>query len=156
MTHQQTRPQPVLPSPYPPQKRTPLWTWVALGVIVALAISALIWTWSPITPTGRVGGSSSTHTVVYQVEADTAYGSGRTGMVTIQTDDGGTSQGVVALPLASTFTGFHSGDFAYVSVQNQQHAGSVACRITVDGTVLSENTSTGGYTIATCQGSVPR
>lgn len=149
MTQQQVTPAP----PAPSEKRSPLWMWIVLGVIVALAISALIWAWSP---TGRAGGSSSTHTVVYQVEADAVYGSGRTGMVTIQTDDGGTSQGVIALPLASTFTSFHSGDFAYVSVQNQQHAGSVTCRITVDGTVVSENTSSGGYTIATCQGTVPR
>jgi hypothetical protein len=43
----------------------------------------------------------------------------------------------------------------YLSVQNQNAAGSVTCRILLDGMVVSENTSTGGYVIATCQGRVP-
>ena len=81
-------------------------------------------------------------------------------MVTIQTENGGTSQAVVALPLSVDghpgITGtMHTGDFVYISVQNGQGLGSVTCRVTVDGVVVSENTATGGYTIATCQGRVP-
>jgi hypothetical protein len=91
--------------------------------------------------------------VLYEATADTAYGSGRTGMVTAQAP-GGTTQRTDLLPITGTFT-FHSGDFVYLSVQNQQGLGAVTCRITVDGKVVSENTSTGGYTIATCQGRVP-
>jgi hypothetical protein len=96
--------------------------------------------------------SPATHTVVYTATADAAYGSGRTGMVTAQGPDG-TVQQTGLLPITGTFT-FHSGDFVYLSVQNQQSVGSVTCRITVDGVVVSENTSSGGYTIATCQGRV--
>jgi hypothetical protein len=32
-----------------------------------------------------------------------------------------------------TFTSFHTGDFVYLSVQNTDAAGSVTCRILVDG-----------------------
>lgn len=43
------------------------------------------------------------------------------------------------------------GQFVYISVQGGKDYGSVVCRITVDGTVISENTAS-GYGIATCQG----
>ena len=75
-------------------------------------------------------------------------------MVTAGTPGGGTSQRTGPLPITGTFT-FKAGDHVYVSVQNQQGAGSVTCRITVDGLKVSENTSSGGYAIATCQGKVP-
>ena len=146
MTQQQTRP--ALPSTYPPKKQRPLWFRIALGVAIALAVSGLAWAWPSLT-------SPTTHTVVYTVSADTAYGSGRTGTVTMQTDNG-TSQSSGLLPATATFTQFNTGDFVYVSVQNGQGLGSVTCRVTVDGVLVSENTSSGGYTIATCQGSVPR
>lgn len=136
-------------APPAPQYRPRLWLWIVLGVIVAFAISALIWAYPPSTP------ANSTHTVVYTTEADGYTGSGRTGMVTAQTPGGGSAQRTGLLPITGTFT-FHTGDFVYVSVQNQQGAGSVTCRITVDGAVVSENTSSGGYTIATCKGEVPR
>lgn len=37
--------------------------------------------------------------------------------------------------------------------QNKGEYRSVTCRITVDGIVISENTSSGEYGIATCKGS---
>jgi len=113
---------------------------IALAVIGGVVLSR------PAAPARR--------TVVYTVEADSAYGSGRTGSYTIKTDNGGTKQGTGLLPMTGTYT-FHTGDFVYVSVQNGQGLGSVTCRITVDGKVLSENTSSGGFVIATCQGQVP-
>ena len=138
-------------APPAPQYRPRLWLWIVLGIVVASAISALVWAYPPSSPVP----ASSTHTVVYTTEADGYTGSGRTGMVTAQTPGGGSAQQTGLLPITGTFP-FHSGEFVYVSVQNQQPAGSVTCRITVDGVVVSENTSSGGYTIATCQGSVPR
>lgn len=137
MTQQQQRPQPTLPSPYPPAPKrsyTPLWIALAL-ILTAVAVAVGVGV-GPSTP--------ATHTVVYEATADAYTGGGRTGMVTAQTESG-TSQGTGALPFS---------DFVYLSVQNQQPAGSVTCRITVDGVVVSENTSSGGYTIATCQGRV--
>jgi hypothetical protein len=146
MTQQHQIPQPTLPSPYPPAPKrsyTPLWIAAAL-ILAAIAVAVGV----------SVGPSTTaTHTVVYEATADGNTGGGRTGMVTAQTESG-TSQGTGPLPFSDTLTSFHSGDFVYLSVQNQQPAGSVSCRITVDGVVLSENTSSGGYTIATCQGRV--
>lgn len=103
----------------------------------------------------------TTHTVVYEAEAPGSSGP-RTANYTLQSEDGGTRQGDIDLPLRNqngttglTFTGFSSGDFVYLSVQNGDEYGTVTCRITVDGTVVSENSSDGGYAIATCQGQVP-
>ena len=47
---------------------------------------------------------------------------------------------------------FGPGEFVYISAQNEGEYGSVTCRITVDGVVVSENTSSGAYGIATCEG----
>lgn len=139
------------PAPTAPQYRPRLWLWIVLGLVASFAISALIWAYPPSTP----APANSTHTVLYEVEADSVTGSGRTGLVTAGTPAGGTTQRTGLLPITGTFT-FSTGEAVYVSVQNQQPAGSVTCRITVDGVVVSENSSSGGYTIATCQGRVPR
>jgi Mycobacterium membrane protein len=115
---------------------------------------------------GSSGGSAAsvpasaytptTHTVIY--EAD---GSAESADYTLRSPDGGTQQGGFDLPMRDVTgrkglvsTGFSSGDFVYLSVQNQGEIGSLTCRITVDGVVISENTSTGAYAIATCQGTV--
>ncbi len=47
------------------------------------------------------------------------------------------------------------GAFVYISVQNRGDSGSVTCSITVDNVVVAENTSSGGYVIASCDGLVP-
>lgn len=47
-----------------------------------------------------------------------------------------------------------AGDFAYISAQNVKANGRVTCQIIVDGSVISENTASGGYAIATCEGTV--
>lgn len=109
----------------------------------------------------RVTPIITTHTVVYEAEAPDSTGP-RTANYTLRSNDGGTRQGEIDLPLKNqngtlglTFTGFGTGAFVYLSVQNGDEYGSVSCRITVDGSVVSENTSSGGFTIATCQGQVP-
>ena len=47
---------------------------------------------------------------------------------------------------------FDSGDFVYLSAQNQGDSGSITCTITEGDTVISTNTSTGAYVIASCNG----
>ena len=156
MTQHQTPSQwtpdgPLLPYPghQPPQrKRGHTWLWILLGVVIAVVLAYAVGNLPPSGP--------STHTVTYQAD-----GAGTTsGMFTFEAPTG-TQQAVAALPLrtaaggAVTFDGLKSGAFVYLSVQNQNAAGSVTCRILVDGAVVSENTSTGGYVIATCQGRVP-
>lgn len=109
----------------------------------------------------RVTPVVTTHTVVYEAEGPGSTAP-RTATYTLRSDNGGTVQGDIDLPLRNqngttglTFTGFGSGAFVYLSIQNGDEYGSVTCRITVDSVVLSENTSDGGYMIATCQGQVP-
>lgn len=108
--------------------------------------------------TTEAPSAGASHAVVYQADgAGTSAGN-----YTLQSEDGGTRQGEAALPLKNqagdvglTFTGFKSGDFVYLSVQNANGSGSVTCRIMVDGVVIADNTSDGGYVIATCKGTVP-
>jgi hypothetical protein len=93
--------------------------------------------------------------VLYEVEG-TASGAS----LTYATNDG-SAQGETALPLMNTkgtagvgFTAT-SGQFLYLSAQNLGEAGTVTCRISVDGVTISENTSNGSYSIASCDGSAP-
>lgn len=48
-----------------------------------------------------------------------------------------------------------AGQFLYLSAQQDIGGTTTTCRITVDGVVLAENTSTGRYSIVTCSGVVP-
>lgn len=150
--HQPQQPIPGLPDPFraPPQrsklrKQITITLAVGAGMIVLVVVLALL-SLHPV--------ATKTHEVLYEATADSYTGGGRSGLVTAQTV-AGTTQGTGLLPFSDTIRDFHRGDFVYISVQNQQPAGSVTCRITVDGTVVSENTSTGAYAIATCQGKVP-
>lgn len=151
MTQQHQIPAPRLPDPFRQPKPARTWLWVLLGLAIAAVVSLLAMYW-PV-----ASEPPTTHTVVY--EAD---GSGtNAGSFTLQTPTG-SQQEKGGLPLKNqaggtglTFSGFHSGDFVYLSVQNENPTGVVTCRIVVDGSTVSENTSTGGYVIATCSGRVP-
>lgn len=129
----------------------------ALVLIVGAALLTLHWPKSSA-PDAAV---STSHTVLYEAEGAGARGL-RSARITLQSADGGTQQSEINLPLKNrqggtgiTIPGFSTGAFVYLSVQNTDAAGSVTCRITVDGTVISENTSSGGYVIASCKGRVP-
>lgn len=82
--------------------------------------------------------------------------------VTMRTESGGTTQFTPDLPMKTkagevglSFDTYPSGSLLYFSMQNKEGYGSVTCRIVVDGAKVDEVTSSGGYTIATCQGRVP-
>jgi hypothetical protein len=47
------------------------------------------------------------------------------------------------------------GQFVYLSAQNGMEFGGITCEILVEGHVYKRSTSSGGYTIASCSGSVP-
>lgn len=109
-------------------------------------------------PASVASYTPAVHTVSYEADGDGT----KAGNYTLRAADGGTRQGEADLPLMNKaggtglqLSGFQPGDFVYLSVQNDNGYGSVTCRIVVDGQTISENTSTGGYTIATCQGQVP-
>lgn len=96
--------------------------------------------------------------VLYEVEGTTDWAS-----ITIETPTG-THQSNPDVPLVvasgpragerGTLVGpFRPGDFVYISAQNKRSHGSITCRIsTEDGRVIAENSSSGGYAIASCEG----
>ena len=126
---------------------------IAVAVVVALVVSG-----GDPEDTGEAGGvpaADATVTVLYEVEGSTDYAD-----VTMETPTG-TSQISPDVPMVRESDGrrglemeFMSGAYLYLSAQNNRAHGTVTCRITVDGEVISENSATGGYAIATCKGSV--
>lgn len=78
--------------------------------------------------------------------------------ITIETPTGTSQQDDVLLPMMAKddSEGLHfmaePGTFVYIAAQNGGAAGDVTCRIEVDGKVVSENRSSGAYSIATCKG----
>lgn len=83
--------------------------------------------------------------------------------MTLRSESGGTIQKDIALPLTDTSTNtpgiasnqFKRGDQLYISLQNKAAAGSVTCRIEVDGKKVDEATSSGAYVVVSCVGVVP-
>lgn len=47
---------------------------------------------------------------------------------------------------------FRAGQFLYMSAQKDDNYGTVTCRIYVDEVLISKNSSSGDYAIATCTG----
>ena len=137
-------------------------TWAAIAVVVLIVVGVAI--------TASVRASSAEADrkaqvaalvemmkpveVLYEVE-----GTAPSASLTIESPSG-TEQAKISLPLTNKSgtlgltLKFNRGAFVYVSAQNEDDFGSVTCRITVDGQVVSENTSTGEYGIASCKGSV--
>ena len=160
---QQTMPQPDpdfedpgIPErrPRKPRSTAPLAACIVVAIAILGCLLYATWPYLRHTPV-----EPATHLVVYEVDS-----SGTTrGFLTIEAPTG-TQQSKVDLPSAGPVSfPFPSGAFVYLSVQNQNASGSVTCRITdqattgsyTSSTVISENTSSGGYVIATCQGKVP-
>lgn len=98
-------------------------------------------------------GGSSSHEIVYYLT-----GSASSADLTLSLGPGGQSQqrgvGVPLMNKSGTeglrFTA-SDGDFLYISAQNQG-GGTLHCRITEDGATVAENTSSGRYSIVTCDG----
>jgi hypothetical protein len=93
--------------------------------------------------------------ITYQLE-----GTASSADITMQTPTGTSQQAGVKIPLTTkagtvgiTYT-FQAGDFVYISAQNNDDSGSVTCKIvTESGKVISSNTASGAYAIASCKGS---
>lgn len=139
-----------------------------LKLVFALVLTVLIMSiWQagqrsssdPVSKTETVS-TPITHSVRYEVEAidpsglDLPMGAD----ITISTPTG-TSQQSISLPLRNKNTGIEgitmtvpSGEFLYISAQNSEGFGGVRCRIFVDEVLVSQNSSSAGYSIATCEG----
>jgi hypothetical protein len=95
-----------------------------------------------------------TYAVRYELDGTTKQAD-----VTMQTPTGRSQQSDIDVPMMDqetnapglTFTEFGLGDFVYVSGQNSQSYGTLTCRIKVNGVVMSQNTASGGFSIATCE-----
>lgn len=127
----------------------------AAAVLAVLVLAGC----SSAAPEAEVAASAPAAPAVTQVNYQ-ADGMGLTGTITYTTPTG-QQQGEVKLPLVDaanspgiTFTDFAPGSFLYISIQNQEEAGSVSCAIKVNGKVVSENKSSGAYVIATCEASL--
>lgn len=138
---------------------------ISTSAAILLAVSACSSNSTSNTSSGA-NALPTTVKVVYEV-VGTATGAD----ITIETGSG-TSQQSISVPLTSkssgstglTFT-MKRGAFVYISAQNKgkmrkganvadkDFYGSLTCRITADGTVISENTTTSQYGIASCKGS---
>lgn len=86
-------------------------------------------------------------------------GGAKTAGITYETPSG-TSQATIRIPLKDTAGDvvtfeMERGDFVYLSAQNKGTSGNIICRISVDGVVVSTNTSSGSYAIASCDATVP-
>ncbi|MGR3218814.1 MAG: hypothetical protein ACUZ8H_03220 [Candidatus Anammoxibacter sp.] len=74
--------------------------------------------------------------------------------ITYENSNGGTSQeSNVGNSWFYSFSG-GSGDFVYISAQNQNSSGSVTVTIKKGGTIYKTSTSSGAYVIATASGSL--
>jgi major membrane immunogen (membrane-anchored lipoprotein) len=91
--------------------------------------------------------------VVYRTIRST--GSGGTG-VTYNNAQGGVEQRTFGNRTWERKITVEDGFFAYISAQNRYSSGSITCQIVVDGEVWRESKSSGGYTIATCSGTIGR
>ncbi len=130
---------------------------IAIAVVGAIVIAVIV---AVATGSGDDSDSSATFDdvaplvhVVYELD-----GTASSADITIQTDSGGTSQQQgVDVPLRNKAGGeglrftFDGGEFVYISAQNNG-SGTLTCRIKADGVVISENTASGEFAIATCEG----
>lgn len=90
------------------------------------------------------------HIVTYRVT-----GSADSVSVTYENYDGGTSQrSKVYLPWERQLFSMKTGDFVYISAQNNGEYGSVTTEIYVDGELFKTSTSIGAYVIATSSGTL--
>jgi hypothetical protein len=122
-----------------------------LGVVLALAGWWISSQSHNSSPSSLDTGGGGTHTVEYSISGATSSAD-----VTMQGADGGTVQrsGVQVPSTLMELTG-PSGAFVYLSAQNTQDIGDITCTISIDGVAVFTTTSTGGYVIATCSGSIP-
>ncbi|HNT76392.1 MAG TPA: hypothetical protein PKH77_15360, partial [Anaerolineae bacterium] len=100
--------------------------------------------------TSDVYSTPTTYRVTYKITGTASRAS-----LTYQNAQGGTEQTVVSIPWKESLI-VESGDFLYLSAQNEGEFGSVTCEIWVNDVKWKESTSQGAYVIATCSGSAGR
>ncbi|QXE36198.1 hypothetical protein KQY30_20080 [Streptomyces sp. GMY02] len=147
------------------QQAGPRWT-LGRGVAVVglVAVLVAVWVWVAGNDGSDTAGSEET-AVLTEVSASSRVeyrltGSADGADLTFTDGRGQMAQAAgKAVPLVSTdgapldFTAVR-GTSLYLSAQNTGSTGDLTCQILVDDMVVAENTSSGGYTIVTCQATV--
>ncbi|MGW4123606.1 MmpS family transport accessory protein [Nocardia sp. NPDC004711] len=148
----------------PPPKKRKVWPWVVLGLVVLLfggcfaavgtaskkvsqAVDAATTSiQSAANAPAPLGGKGKTKTVLYEVTSP----SGSANSITYFGSDNGQQQETQAdLPWSKQVV--NDSTFAIVGVTAQNGGtGDITCRITVDGTVKTEQTSKGKYAVVSC------
>ena len=130
--------------------------WSAWRVLVILGlIAGLVAVWASngedSSSAGSTEPSTSPRSVKYRLTGD-ASGADLTWM----DGNGQTAQANgKAVPLSGDVSfSARAGAFLYFSAQNTGAFGSLTCQIVVDGEVVAENTSSGGYAIVSCEATV--
>lgn len=122
------------------EKRKPP-TAVGKQLAVVGFVLAIVWVVSH-TPSGGFGGID----VVYEVS-----GSAERTNITYESSTGISQETADAVPV-TMHVAMSGGHFVSLIAQNAGSYGSITCKISVNGVVISSNTSRGGYSIATCSG----
>ncbi len=93
----------------------------------------------------------ATGPVIYSVKYE-ATGTTASVNITIENEQGGTSQYADINPTWDYSFTRSAGEFVYISAQNQTEYGSVTVTIYVDGDVWKTSSSNGAYVIASASG----
>ena len=140
-----------------PKKKTSKGSVIVGVILLVIVISALSKSKSSSTTSASSANSSTSEYVLPAAVTPTGVvtysisGNFTSASLTYQTPTGSTQKVIYQAGNVQTAT-FDAGGFVYLSAQNDGDSGSVTCTITEDGTVMSTNTATGAYTIATCNG----
>ena len=122
-----------------------------LFVFVALlALTGCPWEPPPYEPPTAPPPVDYSRAVVYEVTGSATL----IFCITIENQDGGTSQYTDIVPPWTMNLSMYRGDFVYVSAQNGTDTGTVTATIYVDGAVFKTSTSSGAYVIASAYGTL--
>ncbi|MGH3731274.1 MAG: MmpS family transport accessory protein [Micromonosporaceae bacterium] len=154
MAEPQQPPTPGSAAPGPPYGPPPVrpkgrvWPWAAGGTVLVIVVcfgGCAVVLKGLANEIDRV--ATTKHTIVYEVTGDGSAHS----ITYASTDSGGTEQRTRAkLPWRKKTTSKGLWNSYHVVARNSAE-GSITCRISIDGKVVTENTSTGGYAVVTCR-----
>lgn len=143
--YQRPVPQQYAPPPAPARRRR-VWPWVLLGMVLVPVLGF-------VGCAALLGGAASQVSggpaaVVYELVGD---GSATSVTYSVDGSAGIAQEAQARLPWRKEVT-FSEGALriATLSGQNGQRGGNLTCRITVDGQVVREITSSGQYAVVTC------
>lgn len=158
--------QPEWSGQQPPKKKRKKWPWI-LGILVVLIVIIAVSTSqggnssntaTTVAPSASAGGGAapastqaSGDTLVYEVTGD---GTTTAGNITFFSAGGQQSQETDAtLPWSKELRG-DKGAFTItgVTAQNGGDGGTIRCKITKNGKVEAENSSSGAYAVVSCNG----